>query len=126
MELWSNAINWFEIPVSDFDRAVKFYSAIFDYEMPVNPMGPNMMGFFLHEQGKGIGGSIVSGPGYEPSSSGSKVYLNGGNDLSMVLDRVADNGGSVIVAKTEISPDIGFFAIFEDTEGNHVALHSMA
>ena len=125
MELWSNAINWFEIPVTDFDRAVKFYSGIFDYEMPVNQMGPNMMGFFLHQQGKGIGGSIVQGPGYVPSSDGAKVYLNGGSDLNVVLDRVTNNGGSVIVGKTEISPDIGHFAIIEDTEGNHVALHSM-
>ena len=48
MEL-SNALNWFEIPVSDFDRAKKFYETIFDYQMPENQMGPARMGFLLYD-----------------------------------------------------------------------------
>ena len=28
-----NALNWFEIPVSDFERSKKFYETIFDYQM---------------------------------------------------------------------------------------------
>jgi predicted enzyme related to lactoylglutathione lyase len=78
MEMLTNAISWFEIPVADFSRAKKFYSTIYDYEMPVMTMGPNTLGFLLHEQGKGIGGAIVQGPGYEPTQKGAVVYLNGG------------------------------------------------
>lgn len=63
MEITRNALNWFEVPVIDFDRAKKFYSAIFDFEMPEIQMGPNRLGFFLHEQGQGVGGAIVQGPG---------------------------------------------------------------
>jgi len=61
-----NAINWIEIPVSDFERAKKFYSAIFDFEMPEMQMGPQLMGFLLYDQpGGGIGGAIVKGEGPE-------------------------------------------------------------
>ena len=119
-----NAINWFEIPATDFDRAVRFYSAIYDNDMPTRDMEHIKMGFFSHEQGQ-VGGAVVSGDGYHPSQDGAKVYLNGGADLSAVLDRVETAGGSVVTGKTEISPEIGYFAIIQDTEGNHVYLHSM-
>lgn len=125
METMKNAINWFEIPATDFDRAVRFYSAIYDNDMPTRDMGHIKMGFFSHEQGQ-VGGAVVSGDGYLPSEVGCKVYLNGGEDLSVVLDRVETASGSVVMGKTEISPEIGYFAIIQDTEGNHIYLHSMS
>lgn len=121
----NGAINWFEVPVTDFERARTFYQAIYVYEMPVNRMGPVLMGFFQHEQGDGIGGAIVHGHGYQPSSDGVKIYLNGGEDLNTVLERVAAAGGSVVTEKTEITPELGFFASFLDTEGNLIYIHSM-
>jgi predicted enzyme related to lactoylglutathione lyase len=126
MEHTQNAISWFEIPVTDFERAQKFYSAIFDYQMPEMPMGPFRMGFFISDQQSGVGGAIVQGEGYTPSKTGSMVYLNGGSDLSTVLNRVEQAGGKIVVPKTQITPDLGYFATFSDTEGNHVSLHSMA
>jgi uncharacterized protein len=126
METPLNAISWFEIPVRDFDRAKTFYSKIFDYEMPEMPMGDFRMGFLLSDQEKGgVGGAIVEGGGYEPSSKGMRVYLNGGADLNTVLNRVPDAGGKVVTPKTDIGQDMGFYAHFEDPEGNLVSLHSM-
>lgn len=124
MEALKNAINWFEIPALDFDRAVRFYGAIYAFEMPTRDLGHIKMGFFSHEQGQ-VGGAVVSGEGYQPSVNGSKVYLNAGSDLLTVLDRVAAAGGTVVMGKTAIAPEIGFFAIIDDTEGNRVYLHSM-
>ena len=121
----SNAINWFEIPVDNFDRAAEFYNKIFNYEMPTQEIGGSLMGFLPFEEGKGVGGAIIKGEGFEPSSQGTTVYLNGGDDLSVVLNRVENAGGKVIIPKTEITPEIGFFAMFHDTEGNRLALHSM-
>ena len=125
MEKVKDAANWFEIPVADFERAKMFYSKIFDFEMPTNTMGQTQMGFFLHEQGKGIGGAICHGEPYVPSDKGSLVYLNGGADLSIVLDRVEGAGGKVVTPKTKVTPEIGYVAHFVDCEGNRVALHSM-
>jgi hypothetical protein len=124
MENLKNSLNWFEIPVIDFNRAQKFYSSIYDFEMPTMPIGPNMFGFFLMEKG-GVGGAIVKGEGYEPSSKGTLVYLNTGENLMPVLNRIEDAGGKVIMEKTLVREDIGFIAMFIDTEGNRVALHSM-
>ena len=127
MENAKNALNWFEIPVADFERAQGFYEKIFDFEMPVHEMGPMMMGFLPHDsEAGGVGGAICGGEGYSPSQSGTMVYLNGGSDLDTVLGRVEGAGGSVAAPKTLIAEDVGYFATFNDSEGNRVALHSYA
>ncbi len=124
MEQINNSLNWFEIPVTDFERARKFYSAIYDYEMPSTMMGDYQMGFFPVEP-KHIGGAIVKGDGCIPSQTGTLVYLNGGSDLTNVLNKVTKARGNVVLEKTLIAPDLGYYAIFIDPEGNKVALHSM-
>ena len=120
-----NAINWFEIPVDDFDRAKMFYERLFDYDMPVMDLGPSRMGMlpFDHAQG-GIGGAIVKVEDFLPARQGTLVYLNGGDDLTTVLKRVDDAGGKVLIEKTLITSEIGYFATILDVEGNRVALHS--
>jgi len=87
-------------------------------------MAGSLMGFLLHEQGKGVGGAIIHGDGFVPSQEGTVVYLNGGSDLSNVLDRVEDAEGSVVLPKTHITPEVGYIAYFIDSEGNKVGLHS--
>src|SRR5687767_8706693 len=105
MQMNTHAINWFEIPVSDFERAKKFYENIFDYQMPENTMGKARMGFLLYDfQGGGRGGAIVHYPElYTPSDNGTLVYLNCEPDLSVVLNRVENAGGSIIQPKTLIA-----------------------
>jgi uncharacterized protein len=128
MEL-GNALNWFEIPVADFDRAKKFYETIFDYQMPEMMMGTNRMGFFLYDQPGGkVGGAIVYNPEfYMPSANGTLAYLNCQPDLQVQLNRVVVAGGRVHQGKMEIAPgqNLGFIAIISDSEENRVALHSM-
>lgn len=126
MELVKDAISWVEIPVSDFTRAKNFYQTIFDYEMPEMDMGPIKMGIFLSDRDNGVGGAICYGEGYTPAGhNGTKAYLNGGADLNTVLNRVSAAGGTVVVPKTAIAPEMGYFAFFTDSEGNVVGLHSM-
>ena len=122
-----HALNWFEIPVADFDRAKKFYETIFAYQMPESMMGPARMGFFLYDvQNGGRGGAIVHNPDfYSPSANGSLIYLNCEPDLQPILDRVTNAGGTVLENKTEIGQNLGFWALILDSEGNRVALHSM-
>jgi predicted enzyme related to lactoylglutathione lyase len=61
MEMLKDSIFWAEIPVTDFDRAKQFYSVIYDYDMPEIMMGPNRMGFLLHERGAGIRSGYCTG-----------------------------------------------------------------
>ncbi len=126
MEILHNAVAWAEIPVTDFDRAKKFYESIYDFQMTEMEMGPARMGFLQYDQESGgVGAAIISGDENSPSQKGVRLYLNGGSDLNIVLNRVESAGGHVILGKTEITPEFGFFAIFQDTEGNHISLHSM-
>lgn len=119
-----NAINWFEVPVKNFDRAKKFYEAILGAEMQtIEAMGMKSA-FFPADLQDGIGGCIIKGDGYEPTNKGTLVYLNGGDDLSVPLLKVEAAGGKILMPKTAIGPH-GFMAHFTDSEGNKVALHSM-
>ncbi len=115
-------VSWFEIPALNLLRAVGFYNFIYDIEMETTEAGGYSMALFPADNG--IGGAIVVGEGSIPSETGTLVYLNGGKDLSVVLGKVEEAGGRVVLEKTLISEDDGYFALFIDTEGNRLALHS--
>ncbi|MFL9483420.1 VOC family protein [Chitinophagaceae bacterium LWZ2-11] len=117
-----NLINWFEIPATDFNRAVSFYQTILGLEIKETEMFGTKMGFFPTD-GTNVSGAIVKGEDYKPSTDGVVAYLNSGNDLQGVLDRVENKNGKVIVPKTQISPGVGYFGIFIDSEGNKMAVH---
>ncbi|MGD8779732.1 MAG: VOC family protein [Ignavibacteria bacterium] len=120
----SNAINWFEIPVSDIDRASDFYSKVLDGELPQQEVMGMKMAFLPMEGKEGVGGALCQSEMHKPSLEGAVVYLNGGEDLSGPLGRVESAGGKVVMPKTKISDEIGYMAFFTDTEGNKIAFHS--
>jgi len=120
----AHAINWFEIPANNFDRAKSFYEAVLGVEMMMPFPGMKYAMFPADMQNGEIGGGLVEEQGYEPSASGCLIYLNGGEDLSVPLARVEAAGGKIIIPKTSIGEN-GFMAQFTDTEGNRIALHSM-
>lgn len=120
----SNPINWFEIPVSDIERARAFYTHVLQYDdMPINEMGPLTMAWFpMVEGGDGATGTLVKAESYVPSHQGSMVYFSV-EDIEGTLKRVEEKGGKVLNPKMSIG-EYGFVAHFEDCEGNRVALHS--
>lgn len=119
----ANVINWFEIPVSNIERASKFYSAVLGGELQQMEMMGTKMAFFPMD-GEGVGGSLCQGDNYKPTSDGAKIYLNGGENLNIPLAKVENAGGKVITPKTKINDEIGYMAFFVDTEGNNMAFHS--
>lgn len=122
-----NAISWFEIPATDLNRATRFYEAIF--AVTLIPMDtPNLkMRMFPLEDMMGVGGAVVDSGGFhKPSATdGPLIYLNGNPDVQNVLDKVEAAGGKIMVPKTQISPEYGYMAVFIDTEGNRIGLHSI-
>jgi predicted enzyme related to lactoylglutathione lyase len=120
----ANAINWFEIPADDFDRAKDFYSKVLDAELAAQEMMGTKMAFLPTEGDGAVGGAICAGEMHKPSADGAVLYLNGGDDLSTPLSRVEDAGGQVLMPKTKITDEIGYMAFFTDTEGNKLAFHS--
>jgi predicted enzyme related to lactoylglutathione lyase len=125
---FTNAISWFEIPATDLERATRFYETIFSVKL--NPLDlPNikMRMFPVENQMTGVSGAVVDSGGFhKPSKTdGPLIYLNGNPDVQHVLDKVEAAGGSILVPKTEISPDYGYMAVIIDTEGNRIGLHSV-
>ena len=122
-----NAVNWFEIPVRNYERAKKFYSEIIGADIIDHDMGDQNMkyGIFPYDmENNKVGGALLKMEGMNPSKDGSTIYLNGGEDLNVPLGRVEAAGGQIIMPKTDIKEN-GFIAQFTDTEGNRVAFHSM-
>jgi uncharacterized protein len=121
----SNALNWFEIPATDIDRARKFYETIFGIEMSEMPLGELKMVTFPYSPGSGrVSGALIRHEMYTPMSNGALIYLNANPEIQTVIDRIEAAGGKVDIPKTQISPDIGYMSVFTDTEGNRVALHA--
>lgn len=115
-----NAV-WFEIPASNFERAVTFYEAAFQVKLRREKMGGDMAVF---PEGDGVYGAVISQEGYVPAANGAVVYLSAGVDLNPTLVRIVAAGGTVIAPKTALPPGMGHYAHFGDSEGNRIGLHS--
>ena len=130
----NNVITWFDVPTADFNRAIKFYSAILGEEVKVMEHMGQKLGFFPME-GAGIGGDIVppldpasaitlNGIGHKVSDGGTRIYLNCEGHLQEVLGRVEASGGKILAPRFAIG-ESGFIAIIKDSEGNTIGLHSL-
>jgi len=116
-------ISIFEIPASDISRAVNFYQEILGINIEKMEFPKMEMGIFPYE-GQRVTGVIMKAAGYKPSANGVTIYLNGGTNLQIILDKVEKNGGEIIVPKSLHADESGYYAIFLDSEGNKIGLHS--
>ncbi|WP_132052027.1 VOC family protein [Pseudocnuella soli] len=125
---FTHAISWFEIPVTDLERAQRFYETIFGIDLiPMDMPGFQMRAFPIEDMQTGVGGALVKAGDFYASSptEGVLIYLNANPDVQQVLDKVEAAGGSIAVPKTEISPEHGFMGVLIDTEGNRIGLHNV-
>jgi len=123
MALKPNPVNWFEIPAKDISRATKFYQNIFGVELQLNEMANTKMAWFpMAQNSPGAGGTLIKGDGYKPSTSGTLVYFSV-DDIESTLKKITAEGGKTLEPKSSIG-EHGFIALFEDSEGNRIGLHS--
>jgi predicted enzyme related to lactoylglutathione lyase len=120
----NNAINWFEIPATDFARALGFYRTVLSQDIREGEFMGVPHGFFPADEG-GVAGAIVAPADAAPAEAGALIYLNAGRSLDQVVARIAPAGGRVVLPRTPIGPQ-GAIAIFIDSEGNRVGLHEPA
>ena len=122
-----NVVGWFEIPVVDMERAMRFYETVFDVKLERRTMGPLDMAWFPTVQGgTGASGSLVKHEQwYKPTLDGPLLYFEArSGDLRNELKRVEAAGGTIAVPRKQISEEYGYMAVIVDTEGNRIALHS--
>ena len=127
MEVTHNVVGWIEIPVLNMERAVKFYEAVLDYKLSRYKLGTLDMALFPW-----VADSIGSGCAlvyqedyYKPSGDGVLIYITAfSGDVANEISKVEENGGKVLFEKKQISPEHGYMAVFLDTEGNRIAIHS--
>jgi len=120
-----NMIGWFEIPVTDMDRAKKFYESVLKISITVHDLGGLVMGWFpSFPEKKGAAGSLVKHTMYSPSDTqGVLIYFSCEN-ITNELGRVKAAGGEILQPRKEIGDGHGFMALIKDSEGNRIALHS--
>ena len=120
-----NAINWFEIPVVDLERATAFYERVLNIRLHIDTSFPGMrLAVFPHDD-QAVSGALFEHPEARPHGDGVRIYLNGGKDLGPFLERAVAAGGQIIMPKTHLRDDIGHIGMFRDCEGNIIGLHSM-
>lgn len=119
-----HALHWFEIPVTDLDRAQTFYEALLAQPLKREVMGPTTLAIFGRDEG-GVTGALMFGEAApQPADAGTLVYLNANPSLDVVLGRVEAAGGRIAMPRMDLPDDIGCIAHFIDTEGNRVGLHA--
>jgi len=127
MDTPQNAVAWFEIPSSDFKRAVNFYDTILDTRLRVEKFGAEAIDIAVFPASEaGAAGCIIHDERYRPNADGAVVYLSSAPAMDAILARVQPAGGTVLRGKTALPPGMGYFAHIGDTEGNRVGLHALA
>lgn len=116
-----NPVVHFEIPVTDMERAIGFYEAVFGYRLTREEVDGYDMAFFPRADGKpGASGALAKGDVYQPSREGVILYFDV-PDIDAVIAKATARGVRVLYAKKDIG-DAGFVAEIEDSEGNRIAL----
>ncbi|MBL0174031.1 MAG: VOC family protein [Ignavibacteria bacterium] len=127
MDIAHNVIGWIEIPVTDMERAMKFYEAVFGFAFTRQQMGDLDMAFFPWvKDSEGAGGALVcSAEHYTPMANGTLAYFTAfSGDLAIELARAEAAGGTILMPKTLIAEGVGHMGLFLDSEGNRIALHT--
>lgn len=120
-----NAVNWFEIPALDLERAFAFYSTLLNKNVRKGTFGNGELILFNvpFATGEGVGGSIVVREDLKPTAEGGVIYLNAFGKLSEAVGKVETAGGKVLVPFIDLGK-FGFSAIILDSEGNKIGLLS--
>ncbi|MBS0339691.1 MAG: VOC family protein [Proteobacteria bacterium] len=121
----ANAINWFEIPVADMDRAQRFYEVMLARALRREQFGDQNLAVFPYEE-PAAGGCLQASPDAGSANGhGVRIYLDCEPSIDAALSRAKTAGGGIVVQKTALPPGMGYFAHVRDTEGNVVGLHAL-
>ncbi|MDF2454975.1 MAG: bleomycin resistance protein [Cytophagaceae bacterium] len=115
-------VNWLEIPYVNLKRAKHFYETLFDCQLVDMAVGEEMYPCFPNKNDEGFSGALVQYDFTKPGKNGPLVYLNAYGQMDVMISKIEVLGGKIIQEKKEIAPGFGYFMVFEDSEGNQLAL----
>jgi predicted enzyme related to lactoylglutathione lyase len=114
-----NAVVWAEIPVTDMDRAKRFYASVVGNELIDNHDGPNPMADFPRAKEQSVGGHLYPGKPAK-NGTGNTIHLSVSGTVDAALERVKQAGGEVVSPVIEIPA--GRFAYCLDLDGNSIGI----
>jgi predicted enzyme related to lactoylglutathione lyase len=118
----SNPVIYFEIPVLNMERAIRFYKAVFDFTFEQSKIdGYDMALFPFKKENSGISGALAKGNVYQPSLQGVIVYFSTHN-IDNTFNLALKHGGKILYPKTS-NGDSGIVAEIQDSEGNRIGLY---
>lgn len=117
-----NNITWFDVPVTDLDRAIRFYSAVLGFPVTKEKTGSIPIGILPTPDGRKMG-CLVSGNQAKPSLDGVMVWFDVEGRLKESVTAATANGGKILGDAHAIG-EFGFRAEIQDSEGNRIALYS--
>lgn len=138
----ANIITWFEIPARDFDRATVFYYKTLGLEVEVTDFNGVSHGIIsaAYEPDNKVTGAIVEYPELPDPPAGPILFFDVNGRMELVLDKIERYGGQILKKKTliknrradgsaivpanQIDGRQGYFAYFQDSEGNKMGLYS--
>ncbi|MBN9232277.1 VOC family protein [Mesorhizobium hungaricum] len=109
---------WFEIPVTDMDRAQAFYGAVLQNTLSLETMGPNPIALFAAKDQAASGHVYPGKPA--PRGTGGTIHLAVAAPLEDALERVKVHGGEVVSEIIQVPS--GHFAYCLDPDGNSFGL----
>ena len=118
----NNILCWTDIPATNLDRAITFYSAVLAAEVTKQSMPEFEFGLLPHSESS-ASGCLVVGEEHQPSLTGPLIYLSVNGRLDAAIEAALSGGGKVLIPKHPIGP-YGYRAVIVDSEGNRIALHS--
>ncbi len=107
------SICWFEIPADDLNRAKEFYGKLFGWK--ISPF--RGMNDFLHIDTGGA--DATPDGGLQPRKHAAHSITNYVTVESVIksVEKIEKLGGKICLPKTAV-PEMGYFAVCQDTEGN--------
>jgi predicted enzyme related to lactoylglutathione lyase len=117
----SNILVWADIPVTDMDRAMKFYGAVLQTEL-LQPFPGQPVAVPPPDMGP-VAFDLVMSTDHKPSATeGTRIYLSAMGDIHGMAKRVEEAGGQIVMPPTDMGEMVGIICSFIDSEGNQIGI----
>ncbi len=113
-----------QLAVTDLDRAIEFYSRVFNWKVVKSEGIPDYAFYTIDDEGELVGGGFGL-TDQQPSTGTVSLYINS-DDIPATLQDIEEAGGRTLQEMTLLPDSHGYVARFEDPFGNALGLWMLA